>query len=333
MVTIGIDSHKRSHTAVASTTTGRKLAETDGARRAPVTSSSCAGPGRFPAGASRSRTAATSRAPSSRPAASPASRSSGSRPGSWPAPGAPPRAGQERPHRRARGRPGGAPRARPACRHPRRPRARAPPAGRPPRGPRGRPDTGPEPPALAPPRAGPGSEPAARSLDRAVVLDRARAATSPGCPGTVARIARELVARIRELTAPIDALEREIARLVAAWRRPARAPRLRPADGGQARRRDGRHRPLPLGGRLRPPQRHRARAGLVGQRRAPSAEPRRQPPAQRRPPPDRHHPAPPRWPGPRLLRAPPRRGRHEDRGDPGPPPAHQRRGLPPDARR
>jgi transposase len=61
----------------------------------------------------------------------------------------------------------------------------------------------------------PGSEPALRSLDRRVVLD-ALDDRLANVPGTVARIARELVARIRELTAAIDALEREIGRLVAA---------------------------------------------------------------------------------------------------------------------
>jgi transposase len=60
----------------------------------------------------------------------------------------------------------------------------------------------------------PGTDPVPRGLDRPVVLavlerDLAEA------PGTVARIARELVARIRDLTATIDHLEREIRRLVA----------------------------------------------------------------------------------------------------------------------
>jgi len=61
----------------------------------------------------------------------------------------------------------------------------------------------------------PGNEPVARGLNRAVVLaglERDLAAA----PGTVGRIARELVDRIRELTATINDLEREIARLVAA---------------------------------------------------------------------------------------------------------------------
>lgn len=59
----------------------------------------------------------------------------------------------------------------------------------------------------------PGNEPVARSLDRAVVL-RALDERLESAPGTVARIARELVGRIRDLTRTIDALEREIARLV-----------------------------------------------------------------------------------------------------------------------
>ncbi|HUG75528.1 MAG TPA: IS110 family transposase [Acidimicrobiia bacterium] len=60
----------------------------------------------------------------------------------------------------------------------------------------------------------PGSEPVARGLDRAVVLaalERDLAASA----GTVGRIARELVVRIRELTATINQLEREIGRLIA----------------------------------------------------------------------------------------------------------------------
>jgi transposase len=55
------------------------------------------------------------------------------------------------------------------------------------------------------------AEPKPRSLDRAVVLAELERRLAP-LEGTVARIARELVARIRELTVLIDALEREIAR-------------------------------------------------------------------------------------------------------------------------
>ena len=59
----------------------------------------------------------------------------------------------------------------------------------------------------------PGNEPGLRALDRAVVL-AALDARLAGAPGTVARIARELVTHIRDLTRTIDGLEREIARLV-----------------------------------------------------------------------------------------------------------------------
>ncbi|MFP5341651.1 MAG: IS110 family transposase [Candidatus Limnocylindria bacterium] len=60
----------------------------------------------------------------------------------------------------------------------------------------------------------PGHEPVARSLDRAVVLDGLERDLATA-PGTVGRIARELVGRIRALTAAINELGREIARLVA----------------------------------------------------------------------------------------------------------------------
>jgi transposase len=60
----------------------------------------------------------------------------------------------------------------------------------------------------------PGNEPPKRSLDRAVVLTELETRLVDE-PGTVARIARELVVRIRELTATINDLEREIRRRVA----------------------------------------------------------------------------------------------------------------------
>lgn len=59
----------------------------------------------------------------------------------------------------------------------------------------------------------PGQEPKPRSLGRAIVLTGLEQQLAP-LPGTVARIARDLVTRIRELTAAIDALEREITTLV-----------------------------------------------------------------------------------------------------------------------
>ena len=55
----------------------------------------------------------------------------------------------------------------------------------------------------------PGEEPPARSLDRHATL-AALEATLAGQPGVVARLARELVVRCRELTVAINALEREI---------------------------------------------------------------------------------------------------------------------------
>jgi transposase len=60
----------------------------------------------------------------------------------------------------------------------------------------------------------PGSEPTGRTLDRVAVLDALERRLEP-LLGTVARIARELVVRIRELSRAINELEREIARLVA----------------------------------------------------------------------------------------------------------------------
>jgi transposase len=59
----------------------------------------------------------------------------------------------------------------------------------------------------------PGDEPAPRALDRAHVLAELERRLADE-PGVVGRLARDLVARIRELTTVIDALEREIAGLV-----------------------------------------------------------------------------------------------------------------------
>jgi transposase len=58
----------------------------------------------------------------------------------------------------------------------------------------------------------PGTEPGPRSLDRAHVLTALEVRLA-AVPGTVARLARTLVAQVRSLTVEIDALEREIARL------------------------------------------------------------------------------------------------------------------------
>jgi transposase len=55
----------------------------------------------------------------------------------------------------------------------------------------------------------PGEEPPSRGLDRKHVLEALEAQLG-GLEGTVARIARELLARVRELSLAIDRLEREI---------------------------------------------------------------------------------------------------------------------------
>ena len=79
MIVIGIDSHKRSHTAVAVDPTGRRLAEktvgTTGAGHLELVRWA----GQFP-GVGPSRTVATSRGACRATSSSPARRSSGSRP-------------------------------------------------------------------------------------------------------------------------------------------------------------------------------------------------------------------------------------------------------------
>ena len=60
----------------------------------------------------------------------------------------------------------------------------------------------------------PGNEPSPRSLDRAHVLTALETRLA-GIPGTVARLARVIVAQVRSMTVEINALEREIARLTA----------------------------------------------------------------------------------------------------------------------
>jgi transposase len=179
----------------------------------------------------------------------------------------------------------------------------------------------------------PGNEPPARGLDRAVVL-AALERDLADAPGTVSRIARELVVRIRELTRTINDLEREIGRLVADLAPsllaltgcgPLTAAKLIGETAGIGR--------LPLLRRLRPPQRISSAPGLVEQHRTTSSESDWQPPAQRWAPSDFDHPAPARGAGQDVLRASPGDGRHQDRGDPRSPPSDQRRGLSPDAPR
>jgi transposase len=71
----------------------------------------------------------------------------------------------------------------------------------------------------------PGEEPAARSLGRRHVLASLDERLA-GLSGTVARIATELVVRVRELTVAIDRLERELSELTAAL-----APNLLALEG------------------------------------------------------------------------------------------------------
>ena len=88
-----------------------------------------------------------------------------------------------------------------------------------------------------------------------------------GFDGLVARLARDLLDAAAQLTTEINELDqRDLDRA----RRGAGAdaagrPRLRSADRGEDPRRDRRHRPFTLQGRLRPAQRHRPAAGLVVQ--------------------------------------------------------------------
>ena len=183
------------------------------------------------------------------------------------------RAGQERPDGRSRRRPGGAPRAGPPGRHPRRGGAGAALAGRPPGGPRRRAHPRPEPPALAPPRARP-----RQSARSAQPRPRRRPGRPRGAPGRGAGHRRPDRPRARHPDPRAQrhdrcpgAREREARqRCLAHAARPAR---LRPAHGGQARRRDGWHRALPLSRCLCPSQRERPGAGLVRQQRAPPPEP------------------------------------------------------------
>ena len=106
-------------------------------------------------------------------------------------------------------------------------------------------------------------EPKARSLDRISVLDQVE--TRIAClDGTVARLALVLAGRCRELTTQINELTTELTGLIA-----VQAPALIAIPGcgaltaakilGETSRRGQ----VPVQGRLRPPQRHRAPARLV----------------------------------------------------------------------
>lgn len=147
----------------------------------------------------------------------------------------------------------------------------------------------------------PAWDPAPRSLVRFKRLDEVSARLE-GLEGTVAWIARDLVGRIRELTVAVNDLERRIVGAVSAL-----APTL-----------------LDMAG---------VGALTVGQPGSSPSVPHGQPAAEHRDPPDRRDPeADPRR-GEGLHRAEDRDGQHQDRGDPGPEAQAVRRRLPSAARR
>jgi transposase len=127
----------------------------------------------------------------------------------------------------------------------------------------------------------------------------------------VARLARRLLARCRELTAEINALEAELRPLVRQLApTPVGRARLWGAGGGDDPWRDRRGRSVPVQGRLRPLHRHRPDPGVVRRpARQGAAEPWRQPDGQHRAAHDRGHPGPRAgtWPG--LRRAAHGRGK------------------------
>ena len=151
----------------------------------------------------------------------------------------------------------------------------------------------------------PAWDPGARSLTRYVRIE-----------GMVARVALEVARRVREISEQEKGLEREISALVADL-----APHLLALPGvgarrGQDRRRGGRRPSFQVKGHVRPSQRHRALAGVVGKPRTPPSQPDGQPPAQCGHPPHGDHPGPlPR--GRRCLpQAQGGHGQHIDRGTP-----------------
>ena len=133
----------------------------------------------------------------------------------------------------------------------------------------------------------PGLQVPSRGLHPYHVLDKL-AARLAGMDGVVARIAAELVARCRDLTKQINALERELGSLVRDLGPGAAGhSRLRGTQRRGHRRRDRRGITVPLTERLRPVHRHRPDPGVVRQHRPGPPEPRRQPRRQLRPAHDR----------------------------------------------
>ena len=147
----------------------------------------------------------------------------------------------------------------------------------------------------------PRNEPAARALNHLRNLDKL-ATRLDGVEGTVARLAREITERCRQLTVEINALETEITALVQTLAPsliavcgcgPLTAAKIVGETAGIDRFKSNdayaRHNGTALA------------AGLVIEPGKTPTESHRQPPAQRRDPPDRAHPGPP----------PPRRPGHD----------------------
>jgi hypothetical protein len=139
----------------------------------------------------------------------------------------------------------------------------------------------------------PGHEPPVRALWRPKHLNAVKAhleRLDGQGENVVARLARELIERCRELTEQIRNLGAELDILVEQL-----APTLLTIcgcghpDRGQDHRRNCRRPPVQVSSRVRAPQRHGAAAGLVQQPTSSPSQPYREPATQRGDPPDRHH--------------------------------------------
>jgi Transposase IS116/IS110/IS902 family len=154
-----------------------------------------------------------------------------------------------------------------------------------------------------------------------------------GVDGTVARIARELLCDIRELTHRANQLEREITRIVRGL-----APALLSLKGC------GALSAAKIVGEAAGADRFKSKAAFArwnGTAPVPACSgatrfrlsPGREPADQRRPAPHRLDAVPGHRPRPRLPQHTPRRRRQPDRSDAHAPPPALRRGIPPSSRR
>lgn len=180
----------------------------------------------------------------------------------------------------------------------------------------------------------PGLQVPSRGMRRYCVMDRL-AARLACFDGLVARLARELVARCRELTVQINDLERELRdRVRVLAPQVANHPRLRGAGRGDNPRRNRWCHQVSFQGRLCALHRNRPHPGVVGQHlRQGAPQPRREPYRQLRPAHDRDHPG--AWCRTRQDLCGQAHRRREDpyRSDPAAAPPTVRRHLPSPARR